>query len=440
MAIVEISIQNRVARLAAGVVLVCNNPTDTVRFVFDDEWAAYDVKTARFVYNGTFIDVPFTGNEVQAPEIFSAHNVNIGIYTDDLTSTYAQVPCRYSIKSLGGSNEPPAPDVYAELLAQINELVVLGIQSIEQTTTSTEDGGENIVTVTLTDGTTREFVIRNGSKGDPGTGGGGGADWNQNDPQGDGYIANRTHYKAIAAAMLYEGFDIPMQQEGDARHAEVQNSNKLVPGEAYTVNLNGVTYNCTAQMLGTPEQEQTYIGNGEMLGSPDAPTSTEPFIIMSLGQIGLWGLHTTVAASTYNISVSGNTEVFNTLDAKYLPSGLRPYEFPARVETQAEWNTQIHNAKDAGLLMDGGVLYSVESDPVTQELMLRRLVGDAGGEYVTKMLKLPPYPANAPIDMRGHVEELATPIYAPQILLSSASKTWAIKVDDNGAISATEVV
>ena len=41
MATVEISIQNRVARLAAGVVLVCNNPTDTVRFVFDDETAEY---------------------------------------------------------------------------------------------------------------------------------------------------------------------------------------------------------------------------------------------------------------------------------------------------------------------------------------------------------------------------------------------------------------
>ena len=44
----------------------------------------------------------------------------------------------------------------------------VGIQSVEQTTTSTEDGGTNIVTVTKTDGTTSTFEVRNGSKGPTG--------------------------------------------------------------------------------------------------------------------------------------------------------------------------------------------------------------------------------------------------------------------------------
>lgn len=44
----------------------------------------------------------------------------------------------------------------------------VGIQSIEQTTTSTTDGGENIITATLTDGTTSTFKIKNGSKGSNG--------------------------------------------------------------------------------------------------------------------------------------------------------------------------------------------------------------------------------------------------------------------------------
>ena len=38
----------------------------------------------------------------------------------------------------------------------------VGIETIAQTTTSTENGGENIITVTLTDGTKRSFVVRNG--------------------------------------------------------------------------------------------------------------------------------------------------------------------------------------------------------------------------------------------------------------------------------------
>ena len=44
----------------------------------------------------------------------------------------------------------------------------VGIQSVEQTITSTEDGGTNVVTVTKTDGTSSTFQVRNGSKGSPG--------------------------------------------------------------------------------------------------------------------------------------------------------------------------------------------------------------------------------------------------------------------------------
>lgn len=44
----------------------------------------------------------------------------------------------------------------------------VGIQSIEQTTTSTEDGGINEVTATLTNGVTSTFQIRNGQKGSTG--------------------------------------------------------------------------------------------------------------------------------------------------------------------------------------------------------------------------------------------------------------------------------
>ena len=41
----------------------------------------------------------------------------------------------------------------------------VGIQSVEQTTTSTEYGGTNVVTVTKTDGTTSTFEVRNGDGG-----------------------------------------------------------------------------------------------------------------------------------------------------------------------------------------------------------------------------------------------------------------------------------
>ena len=52
----------------------------------------------------------------------------------------------------------------------------VGIQSVEQTTTSTEDGGTNVVTVTKTDGTSSVFQVKNGSKGSTGQAGTAGQD------------------------------------------------------------------------------------------------------------------------------------------------------------------------------------------------------------------------------------------------------------------------
>ena len=51
----------------------------------------------------------------------------------------------------------------------------VGISNVEQTTTSTADGGTNVVTVTLTDGTKKTFNVKNGSKGSAGTNGSNGS-------------------------------------------------------------------------------------------------------------------------------------------------------------------------------------------------------------------------------------------------------------------------
>ena len=52
----------------------------------------------------------------------------------------------------------------------------VGISSVKQTTTSTADGGNNVVTVTLSNGTTSTFNVKNGSKGSNGTNGTNGTD------------------------------------------------------------------------------------------------------------------------------------------------------------------------------------------------------------------------------------------------------------------------
>lgn len=52
----------------------------------------------------------------------------------------------------------------------------VGIASVTQTTTSTADGGENVITVTLTNGNKSTFTVKNGSKGNTGETGATGAD------------------------------------------------------------------------------------------------------------------------------------------------------------------------------------------------------------------------------------------------------------------------
>lgn len=52
----------------------------------------------------------------------------------------------------------------------------VGVQSVKQTTISNTDGGSNVVTVTLTNGATSTFTVKNGSKGSNGTNGTNGKD------------------------------------------------------------------------------------------------------------------------------------------------------------------------------------------------------------------------------------------------------------------------
>lgn len=76
------------------------------------------------------------------------------------------------------------PDIIANLLQRVTTLESngtgsgssSGVISIEQTTASTEDGGENIITVTMADGNIKEIIIYNGSKGSDGEDGNDGTD------------------------------------------------------------------------------------------------------------------------------------------------------------------------------------------------------------------------------------------------------------------------
>ena len=134
MAVVDITIKERIASAPADVLLVCNNPTDTLRFNFDSEWDSQFAKVARFEWDGQFIDVPFSDNEVKVPEITNTLYVNVGVYGDDIASTHVKLQCKRSILCLGNAERVPMDNTnFDQFMAAVNEFNKNSNQMVEAT-------------------------------------------------------------------------------------------------------------------------------------------------------------------------------------------------------------------------------------------------------------------------------------------------------------------
>jgi hypothetical protein len=127
---IGIEIQNKIAkRIDPKAFIVCGNSDYTLKFTFDEEWAEYEVKTARFYSNGEPEDVVFKGDECPVPVMERADGVFIGVFAGDLkTTTKAYIPCERCILCLGGKIKEPTPDVYAQLMQMINDGMIRGEQ------------------------------------------------------------------------------------------------------------------------------------------------------------------------------------------------------------------------------------------------------------------------------------------------------------------------
>lgn len=118
---IEIIVRNKIAKLVELFTGICGNSDYVIKFNFDEEWDAYETKTARFKWNSTYVDIVFTGNECAMPAINDAYGVEIGVYAGDLhTTTGAYLPMKKSILCDGGVPADPTPDVYAQIMELLN--------------------------------------------------------------------------------------------------------------------------------------------------------------------------------------------------------------------------------------------------------------------------------------------------------------------------------
>lgn len=119
----EISVKDKIAALTNDAMYVCGNSDFVVNFSFDAEWDAYDTKTARFAYKGTYQDQVFRGTRCPVPIIHDTQIIMVGVFAGNLhTTTAACIGAKRSILSGSGVPADPAPDVYAQIMELIQGL------------------------------------------------------------------------------------------------------------------------------------------------------------------------------------------------------------------------------------------------------------------------------------------------------------------------------
>lgn len=128
----EIKIKVRDKCAEGEGVVICNNSDYTVVWDLDEEWTPYDTKTMRVnLADGTYQDVVFTGDTATLPVLTASGWVSVGLYAGDLhTTRAARLLALSSVLTPGGSPAAPAEDVYAQIMAKLNELSTVSPEDI----------------------------------------------------------------------------------------------------------------------------------------------------------------------------------------------------------------------------------------------------------------------------------------------------------------------
>lgn len=160
---IEITVVGRVATNPNpfAVQYVCGNSDYIVHFTFDDpKWNEYSEKTARFLYDGRYKDMIFSGDTCPVPLIYNTCGIQVGVYAGDLiTTTCADIVAIRSVLSTAGIPSDPAQDVYRQLMAALTGKVdtqqdpknagkVLGIARNGSVTPISVSGGDSAVLYT----------------------------------------------------------------------------------------------------------------------------------------------------------------------------------------------------------------------------------------------------------------------------------------------------
>ena len=141
MKILHIDVRDKIAtyRSRDGEI-VCGNTDYKIQFSLDAEWSGLD-KTARFIWNGKYFDVPLREDDsCVVPVISKASVVKVGLYAEKMqTTTSATINCKRSILCGG---EAPNPGYGENYTTEAKEAAESAKNSAENAKASAAEAAE----------------------------------------------------------------------------------------------------------------------------------------------------------------------------------------------------------------------------------------------------------------------------------------------------------
>lgn len=157
MQTIPIHISGKVA-LCPKRYLISSNCDYVLSFTFDSTWNNTPVKTARVLFDDRCLDLPFTGNSVALPRIPVCSTLSVGVFSDTLATTAADLGCIVSV----ADTDVPVWDAltetqYIHLLSILNTLEARSLTSLslqgDTLTALYSDGVEQTVSLAALRGT-----------------------------------------------------------------------------------------------------------------------------------------------------------------------------------------------------------------------------------------------------------------------------------------------